>query len=284
MAKYKDREAKEAPYMVHNKDVESVCDGTFFIRGRNIHEECKNRSKCPKYAKFKGCAADAKRVGFYYVDTFRKCDLWKWQGMTEEYALQVAIYNMEYVNDIACACIIDMSDKVKDQDKETQKIFKACHKRCKKYERMFIRIIGDRGMDLCAEYNSSMDDAVLPLLSELRKKIQGYLEENNVENAYFASYAELAYIMVGYSIVSIDNRIRECKKYNKDVVALQSYKMTDMFRCVKGLCDWIGRKAQGLDLNKCPQIIEAYRNVDKALTDIRNIDQSMIKAKICYAE
>ena len=32
MSKYKDRVAKEAPYMIHNKDFSSVCEGFFYIK------------------------------------------------------------------------------------------------------------------------------------------------------------------------------------------------------------------------------------------------------------
>ena len=34
MSKYKDRAAKEAPYMIHNKDFSSVCDAEpmFFVK------------------------------------------------------------------------------------------------------------------------------------------------------------------------------------------------------------------------------------------------------------
>ena len=50
MAKFKDREAKEAPYIEHNKDVLSVCNGSFYIKG--MHEERiykSSRDKNPDY-------------------------------------------------------------------------------------------------------------------------------------------------------------------------------------------------------------------------------------------
>lgn len=166
MAKFKDREAKEAPYIKHNKDVLSVCSGSFYIKGRNIHEPCKKREKCQKYAKYGDRKEDSPEVGFYYVDSFRKCDLWKKMELQGELALRIAIYNILYVNDLACACVIDMKDKVKTQDKETQKIYSALLKRQWNYEREITKIIGEQ-IGFCADVNAEMDDSVQTKLCDL---------------------------------------------------------------------------------------------------------------------
>ena len=278
MAKFKDREAKEAPYIARNKDVLSVCNGSFYIKGRNIHEPCKNREKCQKYAKYKNANGDAPEVGFYYVDSFRKCDLWKYKTIDGSFALRIAIYNILYVNDLACACVIDMKDKVKTQDKETQKIYSALLKRQWNYEREITKIIGEQ-IGFCADVNAEMDDSVQTKLCDLYDAIYSYLQDNGVENYGFIAYAELAYTIIGYSIMSIDKRIEECRKYNKDVVNLRSYKLTDMGIVAENLCKWLGRKCNGLNLNDCQKIKEAYRELDKVLTNISVIENAIIKAE-----
>ena len=278
MAKFKDREAKEAPYIAHNKDVLSVCSGSFYIKGRNIHEPCKNREKCQKYAKYKNAKGDAPEVGFYYVDSFRKCDLWKKMELQAELALRIAIYNILYVNDLACACVIDMKDKVKNQDKETQKIYGALLKRQWIYEKEMVKILGDQ-INFCADVNSEMDDSVQTKLCDLYDAIYSYLQDNGVQNYGFIAYAELAYTIIGYSILSIDKRIEECRKYNKDVVNLQRYKLIGMLDVSKNLCNWLGRKCNGLNLNDCQEIKDAYHELDKVLTNIRVIESAILKAE-----
>ena len=278
MAKFKDREAKEAPYIEHNKDVLSVCNGSFYIKGRNIHEPCKNREKCQKYAKYKDRKEDTPEVGFYYVDSFRKCDIWKKMELQGELALRIAIYNILYVNDLACACVIDMKDKVKTQDKETQKIYGALLKRQWIYEKEMVKILGDQ-INFCADVNSEMDDSVQTKLCDLYDAIYSYLQDNRVQNYGFIAYAELAYTIIGYSILSIDKRIEECRKYNKDVVNLQRYKLIGMLDVSKNLCNWLGRKCNGLNLNDCKEIKDAYRELDKVLTNISVIENAISKAE-----
>lgn len=278
MAKFTNREAKEAPYVVHNKDVSSVCRGSFYIKGRNIHEPCKNRDKCQKYAKYKERKEDTPEVGFYYVDSFRKCDLWKYKTIDGSFALRIAIYNILYVNDLACACVIDMKDKVKTQDKETQKIYGALLKRQWNYEREITKIIGEQ-IGFCADVNAEMDDSVQTKLCDLYDAIYSYLQDNGVENYGFIAYAELAYTIIGYSIMSIDKRIEECRKYNKEVVNLQRYKLLGMRDVSKNLCNWVERKCKGINLNDSKEIIEAYRELDKVLTSCSVIENAIIKAE-----
>ena len=278
MAKFKDREAKEAPYIEHNKDVLSVCSGSFYIKGRNIHERCKNREKCQKYAKYKDKKDETPQVGFYYVDSFRKCDLWKYKTIDGSFALRIAIYNILYVNDLACACVIDMKDKVKSQDKETQKIFRALTKRQVKYEEEITEIIGEK-IGFLADYNLEMDDSVHGKIADLYDAIYTYLKECNVENCKFIALAELALTMIGYSIHSIDKRISECLKYNKDVVYLRRYKLTEMYTICSNLCKWLDRKCENIDLNRQPSIVSAFGALDKTLTSCSVIQNAIAKAQ-----
>lgn len=282
MAKFKDREAKEAPYMLHNKDFSSVCSGSFYIKGRNVHEPCKNCDKCQKYERYKDRKEDTPLVRFRYVDSFRECDLWKYKAIDGAYALQIAIYNMVYVNDLACACIIDMKDKVKYQDKETQKIYRALLKREYNYEKRLTEILGD-SIGFCAEYNSEMDDVVKDKICNLYDSIYNFLKKNGVDNSAFLAHAELAYIIIGYSILSIDKRIEECRKYNEEVVNLRGYKLTEMGIISDNLCKWLGRKCKCVvNLNKDKEIKDAYNELDKVLTNCSVIENSLIKAREKY--
>ena len=272
------RESKESKYAESNSDVRSVCNGQFYKKNSKSYEQCKNCEKCQKYAKYKDKKEDTPEVGFYYVDSFRKCDIWKKMELQGELALRIAIYNILYVNDLACACVIDMKDKVKTQDKETQKIYGALLKRQWIYEKEMVKILGDQ-INFCADVNSEMDDYVQTKLCDLYDAIYSYLQDNRVQNYGFIAYAELAYTIIGYSILSIDKRIEECRKYNKDVVNLRSYKLTDMGIVAENLCKWLGRKCNGLNLNDCQGIKDAYHELDKVLTNISVIENAISKAE-----
>ena len=278
MAKFKDREAKEAPYIEHNKDVLNVCSGSFYIKGRNIHEPCKNREKCQKYAKYKDKKEDTPEVGFYYVDSFRKCDLWKKIELQAELALRIAIYNILYVNDLACACVIDMKDKVKNQDKEAQKIYGALLKRQWIYEKEMVKILGDQ-INFCADVNSEMDDSVQTKLCDLYDAIYSYLQDNRVQNYGFIAYAELAYTIIGYSILSIDKRIEECRKYNKDVVNLRYYKLSEISNISKDLSKWLLRKYNDFDILKSETITTDIKEIIYILNDKRMFLECIEKTK-----
>lgn len=276
----KRRQLKEAPYIVHNMDVKSVCEGVFYARGKSTQEICKNRDKCQKYAKWLNSKdKNANMVSFYYVDSFRNCDIYKHVFVDESFALQLAIYNMIYVNDLACACVIDMKDKICKQDKEAQKIYGALRKRQRRYENAIVDILGEDEIWRCADFNLRMDEHIQPLIKELFDRIYNFLHINNVDNALFIALAERAYILLGYSVISINKRINECLKINKDVVNLRSYELTDMRDIAKNLCDWVSRKCKGLDLNKSNDIMESYKKLDKTLTDVNILGKAIIESR-----
>ena len=217
-------------------------------------------------------------MGYYYVDSFRKCELYKWQTSKEATMLQIAIYNIMYVNDLGCSCIVDMSDKVYDQDKETKKIFGALAKRQRAYEREVTKILGEH-IGVLAEYNSEMDDKVKDKVANLYSALYKFFHQNNIENAKFIAYAELTYTIIEYSVNSIEKRVSECLKYNKDVVNLRQYKMLGMRDVSRNLCKWLGRKCNGLNLNDCQEIKDAYHELDKVLTNISVIKNAISKAE-----
>lgn len=191
--------------------------------------------------------------------------------------IKIAIYNILYVNDLACACVVDMEDKVKSQDKETQKIFGALKKRMRRYERTIMEILGDK-MNFLAEYNFEMDEKVHDKVSELYSVIFNFLKEKKVDNCEFIALSSMAYTMIGYSIVSIDHRIEELIKTNKDITNMENYKLTEMLRISKNLCDWVSRKCDNINLNDSEIIKSSYQDLDKALTNCMYISDSIHKA------
>lgn len=283
MSNEKQRDAKEAVYREANLDVRSVCNGQFYKKKSRTYEQCKNCANCFKYNSYKSKSEDTPEVKFHYVDTFRKCEFYKVRPIDGNYIVTTSIYNIMYVNDLACACVIQMKDFIKNQDKETQKIFGALEKRQRAYEHLISKII-ETNIEFLSEYNSCMDESVLPKLEDFINEIKLDLDSIGVENSYFVALAEIARTIVGYSVKNVENRVKECLKYKKDSVHLRQYKMSDMLRVAENFSNWVSRKCGKLDLNKCENVMKAYRDLDKTLTNREIINDALFKAKDFYKQ
>ena len=233
------------------------------------------------YKSYNSKSEDTPEVKFHYVDTFRKCEFYKVRPIDENYIVTTSIYNIMYVNDLACACVIDMQDYIKQQDKETQKIYGALIKRQREYERNIARILESK-TDFLAEYNSYMDESVQPKLKTFIDELQIALNSVGTENSKFVALTEVARTMVGYSVLNVEKRIEECLKFKKDSVHLRGYKLNDMLRVAENFSDWVSRKCKKLDLNKCENVMNAYRELDKVLTDKEVIGNALYKAREFY--
>lgn len=277
----KQRAAKEAIYAADNKDARSVCNGRFFIKNKGVYEDCKNCKNCYKYNHYKDKSEDTPEVHFHYVSNFRNCDFYKYRPIDESYIITTSIYNMMYVNDLAGSCIIELADKIKDQDKETQRIWTALIKRQREYEKNIGKILTN-DLDFFAEYNLNMDEMVQDKVLRLTSEIGSALKENSVDNYGFIALTEVMRTMVGYSVMNVENRVKECLKVNKDSVNLRAYKMSDMLRVAEDFSNWVCRKCKGIDLNKCEDVMTAYRDLDKALNNFEVINEALFKAKNLY--
>ena len=277
----KQRAAKEAIYEAQNKDIKSVCSGRFYKKSSKTYEQCKNCANCFKYKSYNSKSDDTPEVKFHYVDTFRKCEFYKVRPIDGDYIVTTSIYNIMYVNDLACACVIDMQDYIKQQDKETQKIYGALRKRQIEYERNIARILESK-TDFLAEYNSYMDESVQPKLKTFIDELQIALNSVGTENSKFVELTEVARTMVGYSVLNVEKRVEECLKFKKDSVHLRGYKLNDMLRVAENFSDWVSRKCKNLDLNKCENVMNAYRELDRVLTDREVIGNALYKAREFY--
>lgn len=281
MVKYKDKEAKESQYTKYNSDAESVCDGVFSFG--NKREICKNRAECPKYKSYKDNPYYFdKKVGFRYVNSFRNCKIYITDKIRSSIAVRLVIYGMLYVNDTACSCVIDMKDKIYDQNKETKKIFNALAKRQVEYEKRINTIMGDY-IEAYAEYNLGMDERVKDYLVDLYDSIYSMLNANGIENAQFIAHAELAYYMIVYSVTFIEKRVKECLKYDKEIVNLRSYKLTEMLEISGNLCKWLERGIKKkIDMNDNKKLMDSFMKLDKAMTDLELINDSISLSEKFY--
>lgn len=277
MTKYKDKEAKEAPYMRYNSDVESVCSGFFCSANGRVTETCKNRSKCFKYRQYKENPKSLKKVGFRYVGTFRDCNIHKTEEDRIINALKYLMYSMLYINDLACSCVIDMKDKIYGQDKETRKIFGALIKRQDHYEKT-INYLLRNNINEFADFNLEMDEDIKDKRADLYISILNFLKHKGVDNAEFIACVEIAYLIADWSVNYIETRVDECVKYNPNVVNLRTYELLGMRDVLRSLSRWATRNIKtDIDLNESEEIKTSFRELQRSITDYEKVRKYMIK-------
>lgn len=280
MTKYKDRNEKEAPYLKDNMDCLSRCSGSFFIKGKGIYEECKNRYKCIKYTLFKNSNETDKEVRFRYVDTFRNCNLYK--TFDDSFALKICTYNMIYVNDLACQCILELRGHCPKEDKEALKKIYALGKRVREHDSLMAKIVDDK-IDFLADFNLYMDEHIQPKVESFREAISHFLMRKNVGTYEFISYVETARTMIEYSIKIIDKRIANLRKFVPDISIMKNYRLMDIQRVIEDLSNWASRKVQGINLNDSPEILNSFSNVNEALTDANIIVKAINESSENYS-
>lgn len=280
MTKYKDRNEKEAPYLKDNMDCLSRCSGSFFIKGKGIYEECKNKDKCIKYTLFKNSNETDKEVRFRYVDTFRNCNLYK--TFDDSFALKICTYNMIYVNDLACQCILELKEHCPKNDKEALKKIYALEKRVRAYDALMAKIVDDK-IDFLADFNLYMDEQVQSKVEGLKNSMESFLRSKDVGNYEFIAYVETARTMVEYSIKIIEKRIESLKASVPDIRIMKSYRLMDIQRVIEDLSNWASRKVQGINLNDSPEILNSFSNVNEALTDANIIVKAINESSENYS-
>ena len=271
------RESKESKYKEPNSDVRSVCNGQFYKKNSKSYEQCKKCENCYKYKSYKSKSEDTPEVKFHYVDTFRKCEFYKIRPITEEDIVKVCVYNIIYVNDLACACVVALSDKIKEQDKETRRIFSALEKRRFAYERMINDIMSDN-IDILSRYGDYMDEKVQPMMDKFIEEMRNIISKVTDSNVDFIALEEVARTMIGYSVMNVENRVKECLKFNKDSVNLRMYKLKEMQSIAESLSKWVVRHCNGIDINCQKNVIDIYHELDKILTDFNFLNECINKS------
>ena len=257
------------------------CRGYYRFKSKNKIETCKNCDRCFKYKRYRYERDVDKCMGFVRISDFRKCGDYKSTEQIEKHILLTSVYNIIYVNDIACISVLDIGREIEKQDAETKKIYGALKKRRDSYNHIINEILGDE-IYLLSEYNSNMDEYAQEKIEKLHNSILNVLVSNNVQNAKFIATCETARTLIGYSVWNIHNRIKDCIFFNNGVENWRKYELEDMKRIVENLSDWTTRNIGGIDFNKQEGIMAAYRDLDKTLTDAKIINECITKAKEYY--
>lgn len=250
-----------------NKMRVNGCPGRFYIKSHKKEELCKNRFKCFFYKMYKPIKDKPTFDNpFVHVADFRNCSRYEQSESIEKNILISIIYGVLYINDLACASIVDCQDMIKDKDKETKKIFGALDKRRKKYEREIFEIVSDK-IGFLATFNDFMDDKVQIHVKKLRIALNYVFGKYNLNDKVFLSKIVLSNMIVESSVEFLKKSIDTCCKYGINAVNLRYYSLDDIQKVSKSLTDWCLRKVYGIDLNNEVEIVTSYRELISVLSN-----------------
>lgn len=256
-----------------------ICKGEHYIVNRRATEKCKNCDKCEKYQMYKNGFNSETFVSYKHVADFRTCDKYKERYLFVEELLLTVTYHVIYVNEVAISYLTDIQDQIKHADNGAINIYNAIKKRLNQYQKKMYRITGDK-IDFYATFCDEMDEYTKPVLDKMRKVIGLILNNNGImKDNKLISACEIAFVVTDYAAKSLEKRVQECLKINKDVISLRYYSLAELAKIVQKLCKRVNKKIKtNIDLNKDSNLISLFREYDKIVTDNEIIKKCQIKA------
>lgn len=256
-----------------------ICKGQHYIVNRRETERCKNCEICEKYQMYKNGFNSETFVSYKHVADFRTCDKYKERYVFAEEILTMVTYHIIYVNEVAISYLLDIQSSLDKSDNGAVNIYKSIKKRMDKYQKTMFRITGDK-TEFYATFCDEMDEYTKPVLDKMRKLIGLILTNNKVmKNNKLIAACEIASILTEYAAKSLEKRVQECWKINKDVVSLRYYSLAELSKITKKLCKRVNKKiTESINLNNDKNLIDLYRQYDRIVTDNEIIKQCQNKA------
>lgn len=244
----KKRIEMESVYSDANSDVRSVCKGEFYIRCKNMYEKCTKCENCIKYKMYRSKSDDAPEVKFRYVDSFRKCNLYKYNADIIRDNVVSAIYKILYLNELALYFVRDIYTVEDLTDKESKKLVNALKKRQYGYEKMMKEILQSQELPYL-DFCDALDELIRPIGKKMREDIiteyRKYTENQKVAE-------RVGYINTGIVFVSLATKMRESivgdlSKVSKDALRMNFYNLGDMRHVLEDLMKWEIRHDKGME-------------------------------------
>lgn len=133
-------------------------------------------------------------------------------------------------------------------------------------------------IDILSRYGDYMDEKVQPMMDNFIEEMRNTISKVTDSNVDFIALEEVARTMIGYSVMNVENRVKECLKFNKYSVNLRMYKLKEMLSAVGSLSKWVVRHCNGIDINCQNNVIDIYHELDKILTDFNFLNECINKS------
>lgn len=198
-----------------------------------------------------------------------------------------ATYAMLYINDMVCNEIKFLEPYMKDEHKETKKIYGALLKRAKQYLSDIRNIIGNNNLYF-SEYCSAMDDFCDEKVEDFKNTIVYSLQQSGVEQYELVGRVEAVRILTFHAVTSAEYLIRESTKVLQSSQNLKRYILEDVNRVADNLSKWVWfyYKLPTIDVcefnitdkvNALNEVLLKYEPFETAYTAASNADYDELK-------
>lgn len=190
--------------------------------------------------------------------------------ITEVELLTLATYQILYVNDLAINAINELGGLVSCRGKEDKRIYGALSRRIRKYNAEINNIIGSN-MAFFSEFNLAMDELIEDKYKEYKESIYNVYQARQIEDANYLSYVEVARSMTEYAVLVNKKTVEGLLRITDKCLSLKHYRLTELQTICENFADWCYRKVEGFDLNKEGDCLQCFRELDKTLSSLENV-------------
>ena len=190
--------------------------------------------------------------------------------------LVYATYVIIYANDTACNSVLELEKFIKDEDKETKKIYRALKRRALDYIRFFNNLVGELSW-ATSEYFGSMDDQLNGFIDDMYDELERYLKECCAEKPKLYAKLEQVRLLCHIAVDIHNSLMNECSKNNISTYNLESYRLSELKRVSDNLSEWADRHFKSktpCDMSSNKRLIEMLTEIHKSLMSYENFFNS----------
>ena len=175
----------------------------------------------------------------------------------ESNVIAYATHSIMYMNDFMCNTILSLAPYVKNEDKETQKIYRALEKRAKAHLKEQVSIFSVH-MEYFAEYCSCMDEKCDDAYNALLSAVKAKYEAVGIEKSEYMAMVEVMRV------------IASCIKVTRKACALDVFMLRDIAKIAENFTRWVFRKVSDEDyssVNDDENVVIAFKDFCEAMLD-----------------
>ena len=190
--------------------------------------------------------------------------------------LVYATYVIIYANDTACNSVLELETFIKDEDKETKKIYRALKRRAIGYIRFFNELVGELSWNT-SEYFSSMDEKTEVFVDGIYKEIECLLVECGAEKPKLYAKLEQVRILCHIAVEIHNSLMKECLKNNIKTYNLKCYSLKELKKVADSLSSWADRHFKSkivCDISENNRVLDIVREINESLMSYENFFSS----------
>jgi hypothetical protein len=225
-----------------------------------------------------------KRQAQHYKEAFKSASE-RMSNLDDRGAAQLenyVTYQILYINDVACNACKFLGDELKTipyKSKAVKTIYNALMKRVNAYWE-FLNISKIDHYSL-AELFEGMDDYLDDKIADFKEAMASCLKENGIDQSHWVASVECAATLCDYATVIAKDYIRAVYSVTPEAKYMLGLVIEEIFKVSRSLADTVqtihvGKKV--VDLNTNPQIVSAFKKLNKAFVNPENFIKAVTSA------